>query len=93
MLIFRALQFSRLAMLSAVAVGSATSSSSVSLRFRETGFCGAETAGAEKARPIQPIVSRDKAPHENPPIRRHLHDTGKSLFVWDCVVGPGVVAH
>jgi hypothetical protein len=23
------------------------------------------------------------------PIRRNLHDTGKSLFVWDCVVGLG----
>src|SRR5260370_36181276 len=25
---------------------------------------------------------------ETPPIRRLLHDTGKSLFVGDCVVGP-----
>jgi hypothetical protein len=23
-------------------------------------------------------------------IRRYLHDTGKSLFVWDCVVADGV---
>jgi hypothetical protein len=30
---------------------------------------------------------RQKPPHENPPIRHYLHDTGKSLFVWDCVVG------
>jgi hypothetical protein len=25
--------------------------------------------------------------YESPPIRRFLYDTGKSLFVWDCVVG------
>jgi hypothetical protein len=30
-----------------------------------------------------------KPPHENPPIRRYLQDTGKSPFVWDCVVGSG----
>ena len=46
-------------------------------------------SGVEKARHIQPIVSRDKTPQENPPIRRYLHDTGKSLFVWDCVVELG----
>jgi hypothetical protein len=28
--------------------------------------------------------------HENPPFRRYLHDTGKSLFVWDCVVADAV---
>jgi hypothetical protein len=31
-----------------------------------------------------------KPPHNaafRPPIRRCLHDTGKSLFLWDCVVG------
>jgi hypothetical protein len=31
-----------------------------------------------------------KAPHENPDIRRYLHDTGKSLFVCDCVVADTV---
>jgi hypothetical protein len=30
-----------------------------------------------------------KSPHENPPIRRYSHGIGKSLFVWDCVVGLG----
>jgi hypothetical protein len=64
-------------------------SATVGLRFRETGFWGAETPAPKRPRDIQPIVSRDKAPRENPPIRRYLHDTGKSLFVWDCVVGPG----
>jgi hypothetical protein len=41
---------------------------------------GGRDNGVETARPIQPIVSRDKRPHENPPVRRYLHDTGKSLF-------------
>jgi hypothetical protein len=45
--------------------------------------------GVEKARRTQPTVSRDKTSNEIPPIRRYLQDTGKSLFVWDCVVDLG----
>ena len=41
---------------------------------------GGRDNGVETVRHIQPIVSRDKRPHENPPVRRYLHDTGKSLF-------------
>ena len=59
--------------------------------FPGNGILRGRDNGVEKARHIQPIVSRDKRPHENPPVRRHLHDTGKSLFVWDCVVADAVV--
>jgi hypothetical protein len=64
-------------------------SDNVSLRFRETGFCGAETAASKRPVTFNRSLAETKPPHENPPIRRYLHDTGKSLFVWDCVVGLG----
>jgi hypothetical protein len=62
-------------------------SATVGLRFRETGFSGAETMASK--RPVTFIRSsaETKRPHETPPIRRLLHDTGKSLFVGDCVGG------
>jgi hypothetical protein len=41
-------------------------SDNVSLRFRETGFCGTETTRSKPARHIQLIVSRDKVPPRNP---------------------------
>jgi hypothetical protein len=44
-----------------------------------------------KGRHIQPIASRDKSPARKPRNSGYLHDTRKSLFVWDCVVGPGEV--
>jgi hypothetical protein len=51
-------------------------------------------AGRRQRRRKGPVTfnrssAETKAPHENPEIRRYLHDTRKSLFVWDCVVGPG----
>ena len=57
--------------------------------FPGNGIVRGRDSGVEKARHIQSIVSRDKTPQENPPIRRYLHDTGKSLFVWNCVVELG----
>ena len=56
--------------------------------FPGNGILRRRDSDVKKARHIQPIVSRDKARQENPPIRRYLRDAGKSLFVLDCVVGP-----
>src|SRR5580693_2600688 len=58
-------------------------SATVGLCFRETGFCGAETAASKRPVTFNRSSAETKAPHENPPIRRYLHDTRKSLFVWD----------
>jgi hypothetical protein len=63
-------------------------SATVGLCFRETGFCGAETAASKRPVTFNRLSAETKPPHENPPIRRYLHDTRKSLFVWDCVVVP-----
>jgi hypothetical protein len=57
--------------------------------FPGNGILRSRDSGVKKIGHIQPIVSRDKVPHENPPIRRCLHDTGESLFLWDCVVELG----
>jgi hypothetical protein len=51
----------------------------LSLRFRETGFCGAETAASKRPVTFNRSSAETKPPHENPAIRRYLHDTGKSL--------------
>jgi hypothetical protein len=56
------------------------------VRFRETGFYGAETAASKRSVTFNRSLAETKPPHENPPIRRHLRETGKSLFVCDCVV-------
>jgi hypothetical protein len=55
-------------------------STSVGLYFRETGFCGSETAASKRPVTFNRSLAETKPPHENPPIRRYLHDTGKSLF-------------
>jgi hypothetical protein len=57
--------------------------------FRETRFCGAETTASKKAVTSNRSSAETKRPRENPPVRPYLHDTGKSLFAWDCVVGLG----
>jgi len=41
-------------------------SATVGLCFRETGFCGAETAPSKGPVTFNPIVSRDKAPARKP---------------------------
>jgi hypothetical protein len=64
-------------------------STTVGLYFRETGFCRAETAAPKRPVTVNRSSAETKALHENPEIRRHLHDTRKSPFVWDCVVGLG----
>jgi hypothetical protein len=66
---------------------SARGEATVGLCFRETGFCGAETAASKRPVTFNRSSAETKPPHENPPIRRYLHDTRKSLFVWDCMVG------
>jgi hypothetical protein len=66
-----------------------TSLTTVGLCFRETGFCAAETAASKKPVTFNRSSAETKSPHENPPIRAYLHDKGKSLFLWDCVVGLG----
>jgi hypothetical protein len=60
------------------------------LCFRETGFCAAEIAASKRPVTFNGSSAETKSPCENPPIRRCLHDTGKSLFVWDCVVADAV---
>jgi hypothetical protein len=64
-------------------------SATVGLCFRETGFCGAETAASKRPVTFNRSSAVTKRPHENPPVRPNLQDTGKSLFVWDCVVELG----
>jgi hypothetical protein len=63
------------------------SPATVGLCFRETGLWGAETVASERAVRFNLSSAETKRPDENPPVRHYLHDTGKSLFVWDCVVG------
>ena len=62
-------------------------SATVGLCFRETGFCQGETAASKRPVTFNRSSTETKSPHENPPIRRYSHGIGKSLFVWDCVVG------
>jgi hypothetical protein len=50
-------------------------------------FAG-QTAASKRPVTFNRLSAETKPPHENPPIRRYLHDTRKSLFVWDCVVVP-----
>ena len=57
--------------------------------FPGNGILRRRDCGVEKARHVQLISAETKPPHENPPIRRYLHDTGKSQFVCDCVVELG----
>jgi hypothetical protein len=64
-------------------------STTVGLYFREMRFCRAETAAPKRPVTANRSSAETKALHENPEIRRYLHDTRKSPFVWDCVVGPG----
>ena len=47
-------------------------STDVCLRFRETGFYGAETTASKTARDIQLIVGRDKVPPRNPANSRAI---------------------
>jgi hypothetical protein len=63
------------------------SRATVGLCFRETGFFGTETVASKRPVTFDRSSAETKSPRENPPIRRYLHDTGKSLFLWDCVVG------
>jgi len=60
--------------------------------FRETGFCGTETKAPNgHFRSNEPAAETERT-LVTPPIRGHLYETPKSPFVWDCVVGPGVLA-
>jgi hypothetical protein len=65
------------------------SPATVGLCFRETGLWGAETVASERAVRFNLSSAETKRPDENPPVRHYLHDTGKSLFARDCVVGLG----
>ena len=57
--------------------------------FPGTGILGAETAVSKRPVTFDRSSVETKPLHENPPIRLYLHDTEKSLFVWDCMVGLG----
>ena len=62
-------------------------SDNVSLRFRETGFCGAETTASKPVRHIQLIVSRDKVPSRNPANSGLFIGDREISVCRDCVVG------
>jgi hypothetical protein len=44
-------------------------SATVGLCFRETGFCGAETAALKRPVIFNRSSAETKRPHENPPVR------------------------
>jgi hypothetical protein len=57
--------------------------------FPGNSFLGAETAPRKGPFTFNLSSAETKRPDENPSVGRYLHDTGKSLFVRDCVVELG----